>query len=352
MMSKRFITIIGIFLLLFFSGCSSAVPKSLEPITPHALAVDARPMIIDTDMAADDWLAILYLLGRSDVDVKAITVTGAGEAHCSPGTRNARNLAALAGRPDILVTCGREKPLEGNHTFPQGWREAVDNLLGLTLPESAAEVNDECAADLLAEIVLNSPAKVHLVVLGPLTNVAKAIATEPNLVKNLEMITIMGGAVNVPGNVGTSSEIQNEVAEWNIYIDPTAAAQVFASAAPITLVPLDATNSVPLTLDFFKRLEKDRTNSVAEFVYRVLAAQEQNINSGTYYFWDPLAVAIATEEVLAVFEDMKLVIKEEEGLESGRTLESPEGFAIRVAVGADSASFETLFLDVLNGRTP
>ena len=90
-------------------------------------------MIIDTDMAADDWLAILYLLMRPDVDVKAITVTGAGEAHCGQGTRNARNLLALAGRPDIPVTCGREKPLEGTHAFPQAWREAVDNLLGLEL---------------------------------------------------------------------------------------------------------------------------------------------------------------------------------------------------------------------------
>jgi inosine-uridine nucleoside N-ribohydrolase len=59
-------------------------------------------------MAADDWLAILYLLGRPDVDVQAITVTGAGEAHCSAGTRNARGLVALAVRPEIPVACGRE----------------------------------------------------------------------------------------------------------------------------------------------------------------------------------------------------------------------------------------------------
>jgi len=61
-------------------------------------------------MAADDWLAILYLLMRSDVDILAITVTGAGEAHCAPGTRHALDLAALAGRPEIPVACGRETP--------------------------------------------------------------------------------------------------------------------------------------------------------------------------------------------------------------------------------------------------
>ena len=66
-------------------------------------------MIIDTDMAADDWLAILYLLGRPEVEVAAVTVTGAGEAHCQPGVRNALALIALAGHPDIPVACGRER---------------------------------------------------------------------------------------------------------------------------------------------------------------------------------------------------------------------------------------------------
>ena len=333
-------------------GCVEKAPQSLEPITPHEVSADAQPIIIDTDMAADDWLAILYLLGRSDVDVKAISITGAGEAHCSAGVQNARNLVALAGRPEIPVACGRQKPLEGEHTFPDGWRLAVDNLLGLKLPENGSEPSIECATEMLTCIIQESPRKVHLIVLGPLTNIAKALRDEPRLVNNLEMITIMGGAVNVPGNVGTSSDIQNDVAEWNIYVDPVAAALVFTSGVPITLVPLDATNSVPLTMDFFKRLEKDRTTSVAEFVYRVLAAQEENVRSGYYYFWDPLAAAIATEDELGVFQEKHLVVVEEEGPESGRTMESDDGSLIRVAVGADKERFETLFLDAVNGRLP
>ena len=351
-MSKKLLTIFSLCLLVLISSCADRPAKTLLPVNPPPLAADARPLIIDTDMAADDWLAILYLLMRPDVDVKAITVTGAGEAHCGQGTRNARNLLALAGRPDIPVTCGREKPLEGTHAFPQAWREAVDNLLGLELAESTAPVSDECAADFLAQIVLDSPRKVQVVTLGPLTNLAKAIATHPDLVNNLEMVTIMGGAVRVPGNVGESSEIDNEVAEWNIYVDPSAAAQVFASGAPISLVPLDATNRVPLTSDFFKRLQKDRSNSIAEFAYRVLAAQEQNINSGHYYFWDPLAAAIASQAELATFEEMRLSVIEDENPQSGQTLESPQGFPVRVATGADPERFETLFLDVLNGRIP
>jgi inosine-uridine nucleoside N-ribohydrolase len=169
---------------------------------------------------------------------------------------------------------------------------------------------------------------------------------------NLEMITVMGGAVEVAGNVGSSSSIENEVAEWNFYVDPRAAAEVFGSGAPITLVPLDATNDVPLTMQFYRRLERDRTTSVAEFVYRVLAAQEEYVRLGSYYFWDPLAAAIATEEGLGTFQEMSLVVVEEEGAESGRTLESERGVIIRVAMTADRERFEALFLDAVNGRLP
>ena len=352
MKNKWTIILISSLMLVLLCGCAGKAPPSFEPITPHTIAADAQPIIIDTDMAPDDWMAILYLLGRSDVDVKAISVTGVGEAHCSAGVLNARNLVALAGRPEIPVACGRQKPLAGEHTFPDAWRLAVDNLLGLKLPENSSEASIECATEMLTCIVQESPRKVHIIALGPLTNIAKALRDEPALVNNLEMITIMGGAVNVPGNVGTSSDIDNDVAEWNIYVDPVAAGLVFTSGVPITLVPLDATNSVPLTMDFYKRLEKDRTTSVAEFVYRVLAAKEDDVRSGFYYFWDPLAAAIATEDDLGVFQEIPLVVIEEEGPESGRTLESDNGSLIRVAVGVDRERFETLFLDAVNGRLP
>jgi len=321
-------------------------------MTPIPIAADALPVIIDTDMAADDWLAILYLLMRSEVDVQAITVTGAGEAHCGPGTRHALDLVALAGRPEIPVSCGRETPLKGGHTFPNAWRAQVDNLLGLTLSENSHEITTETAVELLTRIIQTSPRKVHLLVLGPLTNVGEALETAPNLVENLAMITVMGGAVQVPGNVGSSSRIENEVAEWNIYVDPHAAALVFNSGAPITLVPLDATNHVPVAMDFYRRLENDRTTAVAEFVYRVLVAQEENVGSGWYFFWDPLAAASVLDKDIVTFQELPIVVIEAEGPDSGLTQESESGVRMRVALSADQEHFEWLFLEALNGRLP
>ena len=161
----------------------------------------------------------------------------------------------------------------------------------------------------------------------------------------------MGGAVDVAGNVGSSVEGGNYFAEWNIYADPRAAAVVLASGAPITLVPLDATQNVPVTAEFMKKLKRDRGTPAAEFAYRVLSQKESDVRSGSYYFWDPFAAAVATDEELAAFEEMALTVIEDES-QSGRTQGSDSGHPVRVAMGADAAGFEELFLNTLNGRLP
>ena len=334
-------------LVCWLTACAApAVPR--PTVTPYVGT--PRPVIVDTDMAADDWLAILYLLQRQDISVIAITVTGTGGAHCEPGVQHALGLIALAGQSGIPVACGRETPLQGDHAFPKAWREDVDNLLGLTLPQGSNPAAGT-AVELLAAVIQSSPEKIILLTLGPLTNVAEALQATPTLKDQLATIVIMGGAVKVPGNVGASGVgIDNPVAEWNIYADPYAASLVFQSGAPITLVPLDATNQAPITMDFFDRLERDQTTPEAEFVYRVLTRQIDFIQSGGYYFWDPLAAAILADESLATIETMSLKVVEEEGLESGWTQPTKDGTPVRVAVWADGQRFERIFLDTLNAQ--
>lgn len=323
-----------------------AAPATPRP-TPFTGA--ARPVIVDTDMAGDDWMAILYLLQRPDVQVEAITVTGAGEAHCGPGVRHALGLVALSGRSGIPVACGRETPLEGNHTFPAEWRAGVDSLYGLTLPDGQNPASEQTAAELLTSVVSASSEKITLLTLGPLTNVAEALQTEPALAEKLEMIYIMGGAVDAPGNVGVSGAgIDNDVAEWNIYVDPHAASVVFQSGAPLTLVPLDATNHAPVTTRFYQRLEGQHPSPEAAFVFDLLTGQQDFIASGGYFFWDPLAAAVLTDESLAVFETRTLTVVEAVGPESGWTQTAADGREVRVAVSADGKRFEQVFLDTLN----
>lgn len=319
---------------------------------PPKLEVGARPILIDTDMAIDDWMAILYLLQRPDVDVQAITVTGAGEAHCDPGVQNALDLAALAGRSDIPVTCGRETPLKGDRVFPQSWRDNVDSLSGVSVPLSNSKPVDQDAVELIASTIRVAGGELEIIALGPLTNLAEAFLVDPSLVKEVKQVYIMGGAFDVPGNVADSPEmsINNETAEWNIYVDPYSAALVVASGAPVTFVPLDASNYVLLDETFYNRLGDDRITPEAEFVYQALTQSIGFVRSGNYYFWDPLTAAIAVDESLGTLDTQPVIVIEEEGPESGATRVDETGNPVRIIRSAKGERFKQHFLDVLNGR--
>ncbi len=319
---------------------------------PPKLSVGAQPTLIDTDMAADDWMAILYLLQRPDVDVRAITVTGAGEAHCGPGVQNALDLAALAGQPEIPVTCGRETPLEGDHVFPQSWRTNVDALAGIAIPRSSSKPQGQDAVGLIASTIRAAAGNLEIIALGPLTNLAEAFRGDPSLAEEVEQVYTMGGAFAVPGNVSDAPElaIDNVAAEWNIYVDPHAAALVVASGAPVTFVPLDASNHVLLDEAFYDRLDEDRTTAEAEFVYQVLTQNIGFVRSGDYYFWDPLTAAIAVDESLGTIDTQSVLVIEGEGTQSGATRLDEGGSTARIATAAAGERFKQLFLDVLNGR--
>ena len=324
-------------------GFGKNVPQSAEfDLNKGKTAV--KPVIIDTDMAPDDWMAILYLLQRNDIHVKAITISGSGETHTAPGVENITGLIALAGKQNIAVAGGRDLPLRGTHVFPDPWRKNADAMMGLELPESQSNSGKMMAVELLLEKIKKSQEKITILALGPLTNIAEAFIEDPSIKENMEKIYIMGGAVNVSGN----AKIHNPDAEWNIYIDPYAANVILESGIPIVLVPLDATNCIPITMDFFNQIKNGRNNSSSQFIYNILLKQEQFIHSGNYYFWDPLAAAILTDESIASFQAMNLKVIETEGPESGKMEKDPSGPLIQVAVSADKESFENTFLNTIN----
>src|SRR4029453_8474891 len=107
-----------------------AVPDRGEPSlersqatrSPAGANADARHVVVDTDLAFDDIMALLYLLRQDDVVIDAVTIAGTGEAPCDPGVRNAIRLLALGGETDAPVACGRETPLQGTNAFPEEWR--------------------------------------------------------------------------------------------------------------------------------------------------------------------------------------------------------------------------------------
>ncbi|HML23108.1 MAG TPA: nucleoside hydrolase [Aggregatilinea sp.] len=312
-------------------------------LTPAA-AQTPRPVIIDTDMTTDDFMATLLTLKDPNFEVKAITVTGTGWAFCDAGVQAALGIVALADAGDIPVSCWRDDPLVGENPVPADWRTNLEAVAALGLPEGGQPV-DEDAVALFTSTVQDSPEKVTVLAIGPLTNIAQAFEDTPSLIDNIEMIYVMGGAVDVPGSEVSD---ENTTAEWNIYCDPVAARMVFESGAPITLVPLDATNDVPLSMDFLNQLEADKHTPEAEFVYTALSNSTDFIESGGYYFWDPLAAGIMADPSLATMTERDVTVIDVPGPDFGRTKPVGNGPRIEVATAPDGAAFLDYFMGTLN----
>ncbi|MFN8487927.1 MAG: nucleoside hydrolase [Caldilineaceae bacterium] len=312
----------------------------------------AFPLIVDTDMAFDDWMAVTYLLAEPLVKLKAITIAATGETHSRFGVQNALRLLTLADSPFVPVAAGRTSPLQGSHQFPWFIRRMMDFRLGLTLPRPQYKAAGKTAVELIIEQLRSAAEPLTILALGPLTNLAEVILAEPGLVKQMARIYCMGGALRVPGNLAElNRRLNNPHAEWNIYIDPYAAAVLFAAGAPLTLVPLDVTNQHALTDAFYERCAKTRSTPAADFVYRILRRMQPARRFGDIYFWDPLAAVVAVHPEIAQFEERKLTVIQTEGNECGRVIEHREGHCVQVCTRVDQVAFEQIFLNTLNAKT-
>lgn len=292
-------------------------------------------VVVDSDGAFDDMKAIVYLLEQPDVEIVAITFSGTGIAHCPAAAENASALMERLDAPDIPVACGRTTPLAGNNEAPPMWRTAADTLGGVALPDPRP-LSELDAAGLLSDTI-SANDDVVIVALGPLTNLAEAVQDDPGLFDDVAMMYLMGGAVDDGGNV-----MQSPDAEFNIWADPFAAQIVFATDIPITLIPLDATNNIPVTPYLYEAVGAHRDHSeVSQFMAEYLDASPL---FGGMYHWDELAaVAMMDESVVSIEERMILID------DGGATVEDDEGRMTRVAVAADKAAFEDHFYSAIIG---
>jgi pyrimidine-specific ribonucleoside hydrolase len=292
-------------------------------------------VVVDADGGFDDVKAILYLLERPDVELLAVAVSGTGIAHCPEAARNIAGMLAMVGASEIPVACGRTTPLEGSNEAPIAFRNAADTLGGVYLPEVTGV--DETDAVTLLRDTLQGAKDVVLLAIGPLTNVAEALEQDAALVDNIEMIYLMGGAVDVGGNVLYA----NPDAEFNIWADPRAATMVFATDVPITMIPLDATNAVPVTPYLYDVVAAHRDTSPAtDFLAQYLDVSPLY---GGMYHWDELAAVAVTDESVVTIEERRVAVIDEGGAAAGATVEADDGRSIRMATDADRELFEELF---------
>ena len=330
--------------VIMFAVLAGACVSDPGPDTPRSPAdtPGLHHVVLDTDLAFDDIMALLYLLQRDDVAIDAVTIAGTGEAHCDPGVQNALGLLALGGANDTPVACGRETPLQGSNAFPDEWRVAVDNLSMLDLPEVEHGADPRGATQLLLETL---DGDATLITLGPLTNVAEALRADPGLASRVPEFVAMAGAIDVAGNT------PNGVAEYNVWVDPLAAKEV-VEGMPVTLVPLDATDDVPFTSFFADTLAAHRTSPEAEAVHAIILANREIFLGPGYSFWDTLATALVFRPELATFDEARVVVTASEDAGAGWIDRWDEGASVRFATAVpDPLAFEREYLSVLTGET-
>ena len=198
-----------------------------------------RSIIIDTDPGIDDAVAILLALASPELEVLGI-VAVAGNVPLATTARNARSIVELAGRPELPVYAGCPRPLGGKPLDAE--RSHGSSGLGdLVLPVPAQPPRAEHGVFYLVDRLRQAaPKSLTVCALGPLTNIAMALVAAPDIAASVAELVLMGGATRGQGNV-------TAVAEFNIHADPHAAALVFDSGLPITMVPLDVTEAVRST---------------------------------------------------------------------------------------------------------
>lgn len=200
---------------------------------------EPRKIIIDTDPGQDDAAAIMLALGSPELQILGIT-TVAGNVPLSRTSTNARIILEFCARTDVKVFAGADKPI----ARPLITAEHVHGKTGLDGPElhePQMPLQVQHAVDFIIETLRNEPeGSVTLCTLGPLTNIATALQKAPDVAGRVRELVMMGGGFFEGGNI-------TPAAEFNIYVDPEAAAAVFQSGIPIVMMPLDVTHKV-LTL--------------------------------------------------------------------------------------------------------
>jgi len=195
------------------------------------------PLLIDCDPGHDDAMALLLALASPEVELLGVTTVG-GNASLANTTANALRVLELVGRTDVPVAAGAARPLLRELEVADDVH-GESGLEGPDLPAPTSAPVEAHAIDFMAETLRGAAAPVTLVPVGPLTNVALLLARHPELADRVERIVLMGGAI-AEGNV-------TPAAEFNVWVDPEAAARVFASGIDVTMIGLDVTHRALLT---------------------------------------------------------------------------------------------------------
>ena len=271
-----------------------------------------KPIILDVDPGHDDAVAIMLACGARNLDLLAVT-TVAGNVPLEKTTRNALRVLSLISHTGVPVAAGASSPLH------RSLRTAEDihgesGLEGPEIPDASFAADERGATALIADALRGSPEPVTLVPVGPLTNVATFLREHPELKERIARISLMGGSIGL-GNT-------TPAAEFNVYVDPEAAREVFESGLPITMSGLDVTHEAGAG-----RAEREKLRSlgriggvVAELLEYFASTYESVFGFDAPPLHDAVAVAAVLEPGLLKTRAMRVEVECESELTRGETV--------------------------------
>lgn len=312
------------------------------------------PVVIDCDTGVDDAMAILYGLLAPEVDIVGLTCVW-GNIWVETATQNTLRLLEIVDRPDIPVAAGAPKPLIGPIWPLDAGVHGADGQGNTDLPLPKLAAAAESAAAMIVRLAHERPGELVLVPIGPLTNIAMALAMDPSIAKLYKSVVLMGGSFFVPGNIAPWGEA-------NIYHDPEAAQIVFEAGWPITAVGLDVTLKTMLNQAHLDRLAAS-PSPAAQHIHRIsdfyLSCYQERSGVRECSMHDALALAIAVDPTLATEMplarvDIELAGKHTRGMTVAdlRQWASREGANARVVLEVDVPRFLDRWLDVVCQTSP
>lgn len=308
----------GTFPHLKLVACPNQAGDAVIPVNlPTPDISGPIPIIVDDDGSPDGMIALMYFLQNPLFDVQAVTISY-GEAHPSIFAPQVARMLAAFGRPDIPVGYGNDSPIEGSNSSPEPWRQASDGFWDQQVPEAANASEQVPAVELIIKTINESEQPVTVFVSGGHTNLAEALDFDPEIADNIRDVYIMGGSVYKPGNIHSDfPDNLNETAEWNIWVDPQAASEVFNSGLPLHLVPLDATSQVPWSKKDLK--EWDRGSDEGKLAGDLVQWMFDAWSVDSVYIWDLVAAVQTTLPDVCPETPMGLEVVTTPGLDQGRT---------------------------------
>jgi purine nucleosidase len=252
----------------------------------------ARKMIIDTDTASDDAVAIMMALQTPDIQVELVTIV-AGNMPVAQASINARYTIELCGK-DVPVYEGADQPLM-REVYRAYFFHGPDGMGGMNYPAPKLQPKPGHAVEALIETIKANPG-IMLVTLGPMTNIALAVAQAPEMVRNVSRCVVMGGAACTVGNI-------TPAAEYNIWCDPEAARMCFHSGLPIEMVGWELCRGEANLTDEEMRYCKEVINTpLSHFAIdcnaSALEANRNWLGDPGLGLPDPVAMAIAIDPTI------------------------------------------------------